>query len=457
MLIKFSVSNFMSFNKTQSLSMQGNKSNRLKFHMVSDDKSRLLKSALVFGANASGKSNFIKAIDFARILVLKGDTTRVVLEKKYFRIDEKNKDKPGIFQFDLELNGKYYSYGFAISYLTNNILGEWFIDITNKEKVIFSRTLKDDSSSYEIESNLTIKEVTSKTRFNIYLDDFKKSEMSNLLVLTDLSKRSSDIEECNILRDIIKWFSKIVVIYPNTHNDLWKFKTVLTNDKVLTNFLEGLDTGIEKPLIKRVDFVTALKDVPDSVKDNILKEVSNSLNKNDKGTLLLNISGSVFFIKAKKSPGKEISYTANTIVFDHGNSSDCFEFKDESDGTKRIFDLLPLLSIEDEDSLILIDELNQSLHTKLAQLFYEMFMNSCKGLRKQLIFTTHDILLMDLDLVRQDEIWFIERQENHSSKLYSLSDYKVRIDSKKKLGADYLVGRYGAIPVLEKDICCHDE
>lgn len=447
----------MSFNKTQSLSMQGNKSNRLKFHMVSDDKSRLLKSALVFGANASGKSNFIKAIDFARILVLKGDTTRVVLEKKYFRIDEKNKDKPGIFQFDLELNGKYYSYGFAISYLTNNILGEWFIDITNKEKVIFSRTLKDDSSSYEIESNLTIKEVTSKTRFNIYLDDFKKSEMSNLLVLTDLSKRSSDIEECNILRDIIKWFSKIVVIYPNTHNDLWKFKTVLTNDKVLTNFLEGLDTGIEKPLIKRVDFVTALKDVPDSVKDNILKEVSNSLNKNDKGTLLLNISGSVFFIKAKKSPGKEISYTANTIVFDHGNSSDCFEFKDESDGTKRIFDLLPLLSIEDEDSLILIDELNQSLHTKLAQLFYEMFMNSCKGLRKQLIFTTHDILLMDLDLVRQDEIWFIERQENHSSKLYSLSDYKVRIDSKKKLGADYLVGRYGAIPVLEKDICCHDE
>ncbi|MGH4036414.1 MAG: AAA family ATPase [Sphaerochaeta sp.] len=457
MLIKFSVSNFMSFNKTQSLSMQGNKSNRLKFHMVSDDRSRLLKSALIFGANASGKSNFIKAIDFARILVLKGDTTRVVLEKKYFRIDEKNKDKPGIFQFDLELNGKYYSYGFAISYLTNNILGEWLIDITNKEKVIFSRTLKDYSSSYEIESNLTIKEATSKTRFNIYLDDFKKSEMSNLLVLTDLSKRSSDIEECNILRDIIKWFSKIVVIYPNTHNDLWKFKTVLTNDKVLTNFLEGLDTGIEKPLIKKVDFVTALKDVPDSVKDNILKEVSNSLTKNDTGTLLLNISGSVFFIKAKKSPGKEISYTANTIVFDHGNSSDCFEFKDESDGTRRIFDLLPLLSIEDEDSLILIDELNQSLHTKLAQLFYEMFMNSCKGLRKQLIFTTHDILLMDLDLVRQDEIWFIERQENHSSKLYSLSDYKVRIDSKKKLGADYLVGRYGAIPVLEKDIGCYDE
>jgi AAA15 family ATPase/GTPase len=425
--------------------------------MVSDDRSRLLKSALIFGANASGKSNFIKAIDFARILVLKGDTTRVVLEKKYFRIDEKNKDKPGIFQFDLELNGKYYSYGFAISYLTNNILGEWLIDITNKEKVIFSRNLKDDSSSYEIESNLTIKEATSKTRFNIYLDDFKKSEMSNLLVLTDLSKRSSDIEECNILRDIIKWFSKIVVIYPNTHNDLWKFKTVLTNDKVLANFLEGLDTGIEKPLIKKVDFVTALKDVPDCVKDNILKEVSNSLTKNDTGTLLLNISGSVFFIKAKKSSGKEISYTANTIVFDHGNSSDCFEFKDESDGTRRIFDLLPLLSIEDEDSLILIDELNQSLHTKLAQLFYEMFMNSCKGLRKQLIFTTHDILLMDLDLVRQDEIWFIERQENHSSKLYSLSDYKVRIDSKKKLGADYLVGRYGAIPVLEKDIGCYDE
>jgi len=115
-----------------------------------------------------------------------------------------------------------------------------------------------------------------------------------------------------------------------------------------------------------------------------------------------------------------------------------------------------LLSIENEDSLILIDELDQSLHTKLAQLFYDMFMNSCVNSKKQLIFTTHDILLMDLDLVRQDEIWFIERENDHSSKLYSLSNYKVRIDSKKKLGSDYLLGRYGSIPILDKDICVED-
>lgn len=457
MLIKFSVSNFLSFDKPQSLTMQSNRSNRLKHHMVKNKYNRILKSALIFGANASGKSNFIKAIDFARLLILEGDTTRVVFDKKYFRIDSKNKNKPGVFQFDIEINGRYYSYGFAISYITNNILGEWLSDVTNTESIIFSRTLDENKNSYEIESDLVISSSkTSQNRFDIYLDDFKKIEMSNLLILSDLAKRSSDIEECDILRDIIKWFSLIVVIYPNTHNDIWKFKTVLTNDKILTTFLEGLDTGIVKPIIKEVDFDTAIKDIPDSVKENIHKDLTNSLAKNINQTIVFNINGDVFYIKGKKTQNKEIEYTASIIAFDHGNSKDCFEFKDESDGTKRIFDLLPLLSIEDEDRLILIDELDQSLHTKLTKLFFEMFMNSCKDSRKQLIFTTHDILLMDLDLVRQDEIWFVEREKDHSSRLYSLSNYKVRIDSKKKLGSDYLLGRYGAIPILDKDICVED-
>jgi AAA15 family ATPase/GTPase len=456
MLIKFSVSNFLSFNKSQSLSMESNKSNKMKHHMIINKNNRILKSALLFGANASGKSNFIKAIDFARLLVLKGDSSRVVVDKKYFRIASNNKNKPGIFQFDLEVNNRYYSYGFALSYITNDILGEWLIDITGTENTIFSRTLNDTKEGYSIETNLKINDNNNKTRFNIYLEDFKKKEMSNLLILSDLAKRTSDIKECDILRNIINWFSAIVVIYPNTHNDSWKVKTVLTNEKVLKTFLEGLDTGIEQPIIKEIDFKDALKEFPDTIKDDLTKDVSNALTKNINKTLVFNMNGNVFFIKGKKSPTGEIEFKTNTIVFDHGNKGDCFEFKDESDGTRRIFDLLPLLSMENDDSLILIDELDQSLHTKLAQLFYEMFMNSCKGLKKQLIFTTHDVLLMDLDLERQDEIWFIERESDHSSRLYSLSDYKVRSDTKRKLGIDYLVGRYGAIPVLEKEICWGD-
>ena len=280
--------------------MQSNRSNRLKHHLVKNKNNRILKSALLFGANASGKSNFIKAIDFARLLILKGDTSRVVFDKKYFRIDSKNKNKPGVFQFDIEINNRYYSYGFAISYITNNILGEWLIDVTNTESIIFSRTLDENKNSYVIESDLIINSSkVSKTRFDIYLDDFKKVEMSNLLILSDLAKRSSDIEECDILRDIIKWFSLIVVIYPNTHNDIWKYRTVLTNDKIITTFLEGLDTGIEKPIIKEVDFDSAIKDIPDSVKENINKEIVKSLNKNINQTIVFNINGDVFFIRQK--------------------------------------------------------------------------------------------------------------------------------------------------------------
>ncbi|MBK5201940.1 MAG: ATP-binding protein, partial [Spirochaetaceae bacterium] len=451
--IKFSVSNFLSFKDSQSLSMQSNKSNRLKHHMIVSKNNRILKSALLFGANASGKSNFIKAIDFARELVLKGDTSRVVSDKKYFRIDSNNKNKPGIFQFDIELNDRYYSYGFALSYITNEVLGEWLIDITTTENIIFSRTLNENKEEYSTESNLTINGNNQKTRFNIYLNDFKKKEMSNLLILSDLAKRTSDIEECHILRSIMKWFSSIVVIYPNTHNDVLKVKTVLANDEIFDTFLDGLDTGIEQSIIKDIDFKNALKDLPDSLKDDLIKDVLNSFNKDINRTVIFNMNGNVFFIKGEKTSTGEIKPITRTIVFNHGNNDDYFEFKDESDGTRRIFDLLPLLSIENEDSLILIDELDQSLHTKLAQLFYELFMNSCKGIKKQLIFTTHDILLMDLDLERQDEIWFIEREKDHSSKLYSLSDYKVRSDTKSKLGNDYLLGRYGAIPVLDKESC----
>ncbi len=451
MLIKFSVSNFLSFKDTQSLSMESNKSNRLKHHLISSKSHRILKSALLFGANASGKSNFIKAIDFARAIVIQGDTSRVYTDKRYFRVDKDYKNKPGVFQFDIELDGKYYTYGFALSYLSNEILGEWLIDIsTNTENVIFLKAKNEDG--YEIESNFKIVDSKFKNRLSIYLEDFRKNDMSNLLVITDLAKRTSDIRECDILRAILKWFANIIVIYPNAHTDPLKISTFLTNENLLNTFFDGLDTGIEKPILQGVKFENIVKELAQPIKEDLIKNITNTLIKDITKTSILNMNGNTYFINGSKKSSGEIELTTRTILFDHGNNDDFFELKDESDGTKRIFDLLPLLSIENEDSLILIDELDQSLHTKLAQLFYELFMSLCKTIKKQLIFTTHDILLMDLDLERQDEIWFIEREKDHSSRMYPLSDFKVRSDIKRKLGDDYLLGRYGGLPNLEKEI-----
>jgi len=447
MLIKFSVNNFLSFKETQSLSMASNKSNRLQNHLKAFGNNRILRSALLFGANASGKSNFIKAIDFAKHLVLKGDTSRINTDKKYFRIDKSYQNKPGIFQFDLEIKERYYSYGFAISYNTNQIISEWLIDTTGKENIIFSK--EQNGNNLDITSNLKISDGQNLERFNIYLQDFKKNEMSNLLIINDLSKRTSDINECNILREIMDWFKKIIVIYPTTHNRSWGFKTISTDNDNLLSILSELDTGIESSAVKVKDLDLVFEGIPNEAKETIKKDIINDLKTNPKNTILFNKGKNIYLIQNKENI-KNIEPIAKTITFNHGNKDDYFEFNDESDGTQRIFDLLPLLSIINENHLILIDELDQSLHTKLAQNFYNTFMDSSNKAKTQLIFTTHDILLMDLELERQDEIWFIEREKDHSSKLYSLSDYKVRCD--KNIGKDYLLGRYGAIPILKQNI-----
>jgi len=447
MLIKFSVQNFLSFKDSQSLSMSGNKSNRLPSHLKASGNNRILRSALLFGANASGKSNFIKAIDFAKSLVINGDTSRVNTNQKYFRIDEEYKNNPGIFQFDLEINNRYYCYGFAISYMENKIVSEWLIDTTGKENTIFSKEQNNNKTS--VTSTLKIDGKDNLTRFKIYLQDFEKEEMSNLLILTDLAKRTSDIEECNILREIMDWYNKIIIIYPFTHNRNWGFNMFSDNNSDLIKTLSELDTGIEEGSILEKDLDSILRNMNSEMKANLKKDIVNNLKEHPKESIYLPIYNNFCRIKNKKN-SKGIEPVAQTIAFNHGNDKDCFEFKDESDGTQRILDLLPLLNHNNSDNLILIDELSQNLHTKLAQNFYTLFMNSNKNTKTQLIFTTHDILLMDLDLERQDEIWFVERERNHSSKLYSLSDFKVRCD--KNVGKEYLLGRYGALPVLNNVI-----
>ena len=128
---------------------------------------------------------------------------------------------------------------------------------------------------------------------------------------------------------------------------------------------------------------------------------------------------------------------------------DLFEYADESDGTKRLFDLIPLFYESGDDCVILIDEIDRSLHTNITKRFLEMFYTLTVTEKKQMIATTHDTNLLDLDLMRQDEIWFVERQEDHSSGIYSLNKFRARFD--KKIDREYLVGRYGAVPVFHKE------
>lgn len=138
------------------------------------------------------------------------------------------------------------------------------------------------------------------------------------------------------------------------------------------------------------------------------------------------------------------------MMQNHGNMQELFEYLDESDGTQRLFDLIPLFYEHNGNRVIFIDEIDRSLHTNLTRKFLELFYKLTEDDTSQIIATTHDIHLLDLELIRQDEIWFVKRNGDHSSKLYSLNRYKERYD--KKIDKEYLLGRYDAIPVFDDEV-----
>jgi AAA15 family ATPase/GTPase len=123
-----------------------------------------------------------------------------------------------------------------------------------------------------------------------------------------------------------------------------------------------------------------------------------------------------------------------------------FDFKEESDGTKRLFDLMNILLTEEDDVVYVVDELERSLHPMLLKRFLELFMEHNEDGSRQMVFSTHESSIMSQELFRRDEIWFVDRSEDGNSRLYSLDRFKDRFD--KDIAKAYLDGRYGAIPVF---------
>jgi hypothetical protein len=163
------------------------------------------------------------------------------------------------------------------------------------------------------------------------------------------------------------------------------------------------------------------------------------------------INDGFFNIRIRENEEPEIT----TLVLKHGKSVFDFNFAEESDGTKRLFDLVDMLMTEREDTVYVVDELERSLHPKLTEHFLKLFMEAHERSRMQLIFTTHEDTIMDQELFRRDEIWFVERDADNASRIYSLDRFKERYD--KKLSKAYLDGRYGAIPVFRQFTFQKDE
>lgn len=434
MLIRFAVENFASFKDMTEFNMMASKIVRHSDHVVSCNGKRVLKSAVLFGPNASGKSNFVKAIFVASQLVLYG-LDRISVFKKYFRLDDACKDKPGVFQFDIFANGHFYSYGFAISYQSQSIVEEWLynIDKQDDEKCIFLRSYPAPWVC-RIRSDLSFSSPKEKMRFQLYKEDFLSNKMEQRFFLSDIAFRApSDNHSYQAFADVFGWFTRLYVLFPNVkYVGIEELLENRDNKTKVENLLSYFDTGIKSLSRKPVDFGKIASKLGKSI-DHILSAL------NGRKSYLCQLDSSLYeFVKE----GGQIN--AYVIMTNHGNSSDLFEFGDESDGTKRLFSLIPIFRDAAKESVIVIDELDRSLHTEATKEFIDRYFEISKGVKSQLIATTHDTNLLDLDFLRQDEIWFINRKKDCSSELYSLNAFNERFD--KKIEKEYLLGRYGAVP-----------
>ena len=447
MLLRFAVENFKSFKDKQVFSMIAGKYTKHSNHVLSVNNKRLLKGSFFFGGNASGKSNLLKAVSFSKRIVLDG-VRNANLTNMHFRIEKEYAYKTGVFQFDLFSNGHFYSYGFALSYQNAIIEEEWLYLCDSSDIAIFERFVED--GKHVIHTDCRFSDPSLKQRFTIYSEDLA----DDCLFLSEIAERKlTEHEDFAAYKDVYSWFQRLEVIFPGSR---YLRKDRLFSEKnssmSMAKLLHSFDTGIEDINVswdKAEDVLDSYPDTVRNVLNALIKEVEKRLSdskKEDNDSLAeVDVTFAGKYLRLKK---KDNQLMAAQLLMNHGNNDDLFEMKDESDGTQRLFDLLPVYTVSRQPKVIFVDELDRSFHTMLVQRFIEGFYKLTDGAESQLIATVHDSNVMNLDLLRQDEIWFVERTIHHDSRIYSLSMYKERFD--KKVSKDYMLGRYGAIPCIDQ-------
>jgi len=433
MLIRFVVSNFLSFNEEREFTMLSGSFKTHKHHVYNAGKVDVLKAAAIYGANGAGKSNLVKAIDFLQELVKEGYVLKSVDSKK-FKLNTINSKLPINLEIEFSINKKIYSYGISIEH--TSIVKEWLYEsgVTTDDKLIFERSLSKYGKPVIKMSEKYVKSQKSKLLIELLEDNLLKN---NELLLNKVENLKIDD-----ITKVRKWIvNNLVVIYP--HSKFAGLIQMLTTSERFKSFANQLlltfDTGINQLATEVVDLDKFLGDEDESFKKELIEDItkgSNILFHSETGAVMLMKEGEKFVAK-------------KVITFHHNDLGDNihFELDEESDGTQRLLDFIPAFDvILNHDMTVIVDEIDHSLHPVLLKALVSKIMND-NTTQGQLIFTTHESNLLDLSIFRQDEIWFAEKdKKTRGTQLYSLSEYKPRYDLDIRKG--YLKGRFRAIPFL---------
>ena len=434
MLIRATFANLYSFDAPQTISFIAGKARTLAHHLLKKNNRNLpslLKSAIVYGANASGKSNLVKCFSFARNFIVYGLKIDDPIPRTPFRLRTGAPLEPSWFEFELDLDGLIYAY--KISFDDNHVIEESLTQLLpTSEKLLFTRTWDGKASVIEFpEEKFANKNEENRFKF------IAQNTRPNQPFLTETVESNSDK-----YRPIYNWFRYgVQIIYPEAIYSRALAKSEGKTPSIYETFFDQLGLGITAVREEPVDIKSPLKEIPPDVLQDVGKDLKNGMQ------MILHGAGKSRYRLYKTKEGVLELYK---IVFYHETSDTHeeipFDLKDESDGTIRLIDLIPALAdLCDAEKLYVIDELDRSMHAQLTRAFLEYFF-SCSTSRSQILATTHELDLLDLDLLRKDEIWFVEKDNAFASHLYSLEEFKPRYD--KDIRKGYLQGRFGGIPII---------
>ena len=414
MLLQFNFKNFKSFRDDTTLDMTATKITEYEKHVVKIGGEQVLPIAAIFGANASGKSNVVEAFRYMHEYVIfslnyGGDAPKKekdgFVRPTPFVFDSNSKDAESTFEVyfidETDVKEKTYNYGFTID--SEGVIEEW-LNVKSKTAKEYTRLFYRNRKTNELD----LVGFDNKVKDNLVIALEKETLLVSLGAKLKVAK----------LKFIRDWFIK------NEFTDFGKpIESFFLSNLVPENF--AIDETVRKKVIEY------LSSFDDSIVDF-----------------------KVDVIKGENDDEEKLKIDAIHKMVD-GNGFASIPFQNESAGTLKMFALYPWVNdILSTGGVLIVDELNAKLHPLLVRVFTQTFLNKeLNPNNAQLIFTTHDSWQLNANLLRRDEIWFAEKQDNGISQLYSLADFvdedglKIRKDENYE--KNYLLGKYGAIPTLK--------
>lgn len=418
MLLEFSVTNYLSFKEKTTLSLSAT---AIKEHVESNifasGRDNLLKGAILYGANASGKSNLVKAMSTMRRLVLQSfeQSSTDELDITPFLLSTETENAPSSFEVLFMIDSIRYRYGFEVD--DKSVLAEWLFEAPkHAERPLFIR----EKDGIEV-----------MTRVFPEGKDLEERTRDNALFLSVVDQFNG-----KIAKQIMRWFNNFITISGLSHE---RYKGVtfdmLENkhtQQLLLDFYKKVDLGFDDISISKMPFDP--KELPNDLPESLFKQLITDLEDSYK-----------IDIKTIHKKYNAKNKVVGNVEFDMRSQ--------ESSGTNKLFNISgPVFNVLNYGGILVVDELDASLHPLLTLAITRLF-NSSEFNRNnaQLIFATHDTNLLYYGNYRRDQIYFVEKNKYGASEMYSLVEYKEEgktIRKDRSFEKDYIEGRYGAIPFI---------